>query len=327
MGEISFRQPPPKAKVRPTQRPMSAVHARPAASSHQSAGVGRPASASDLALPAGAIPGTDGRGLPGGGNGPRRKFGSIPPPDRSVHPQKGGFFEKLTAQEAADRFDGLAGTTLPSAAALQEYRERAYVASEIQRAERAATSAEYIAANRAELAHAGRTHVPKSQNKFAWGSDRIANALLSKIEQFSSRHEDHSRKLLWTMGSDPHFKEMGNKNSIRVTPQNFPRLTDKFGIACSENHAAEIFSRHGLDAERGVSLHKMTAAFDTSKEANYSAVREQARRMHGDAVRPAAAMRPRTPIKPAQQYKVAGLCADAWAQHAARDGSVPGGAA
>ena len=42
--------------------------------------------------------------------------------------------------------------------------------------------------------------------------------------------EDHTRKLLWTFGQDPHFKETGSRQAIRVTPSNFPRVCDRFGI-------------------------------------------------------------------------------------------------
>ena len=129
----------------------------------------------------------------------------------------GGCFERLTAQEAADRLDGIAGTTLPSAAALQEYRERAYVAAEVARMDREAASAQQLEARRLELAEGGKTQVPQSQQRFKLGSERIASALLAKFDSFTPRHEDHTRKLLWTFGTDPHFKETGNRKAVRVT--------------------------------------------------------------------------------------------------------------
>lgn len=223
-----------------------------------------------------------------------------------MHPTKGGFFERLTPQEAADKLDGIAGTTLPGAASLQEYRERAYVAAELARAEKASTSKQQIEQRRAELAKASKATLPKAVGeRFAWGSDRIASALLSKMDSFTARHEDHTRKLLWTFGTDPHFKESAaQRKSMQVTPQNFPHVCNRFGIACNENQANEIFARHGLPAE-GCSMQKLTSKFIDTPVDVANIVRDQVRRVHGDAARPAAATRPRSPAPKPQPYRFA----------------------
>ena len=73
-----------------------------------------------------------------------RKFGSVAPPDGSRHPATTAQFAKLTAQEAADQLDGLAATTLPGAAHIQEFYNRQAVAHEMARAEARAASAAQI---------------------------------------------------------------------------------------------------------------------------------------------------------------------------------------
>ena len=340
MAEIVVKVPPKPQPLRPTQRPASAVQSPLVGKAGTQLAAMRPASASNLAgalmdatagagrvaaAAAGAGPGdAAAAGRPSGQFGPRRKFGSKAPPDRSVHPFKGGFFERLTPQEAADRLDGIAGTTLPGAAALQEHRERAYVQAELARAEREAASAQDIDRRRAELAEAQQTRVPASQQRFAWGSDRIASALLSKFDSFTARHEDHTRKLIWTFGTDPHFKEPGSRNAIRVTPNNLPKVADRFGIACTTDQAQEIFARHGLPSE-GCSMQKLSSAFIDTKVDMANIVRDQARRMHGDAARPASVTRARSPKREHVPHKNAFLPSAAWQSHA--DGAPSGGPA
>ena len=54
-----------------------------------------------------------------------------------------------------------------------------------------------------------RTKLPSSQKKFGWKSERIALALLTKLDTFTARDEDYSRKLLWTFGNDQSLKPGG----------------------------------------------------------------------------------------------------------------------
>lgn len=135
------------------------------------------------------------------------------------------------------------------------------------------------------------------------------------MDSFTARHEDHTRKLLWTFGTDPHFKETGNRNAIRVTPKNFPRVCDRFGIQCDERQAGEIFEQHGLPAH-GCSMHKLTSAFIDAPLDTANIVRDQARRMHGDAARPPSVVREHTPKARHDPYRNANVLTAAWAQHA-----------
>jgi len=156
-----------------------------------------------------------------------------------------------------------------------------------------------------------KAEMPESQRKFAWGSDRIASSLLNKMDTFTARNEDHTRKLLWTLGANPVFKDDTHRNQIRVTPQNFGKICDRFGIRCDEQQAAEIFQTHGLPME-GCTLHQLTSKFVASKVDLATIVRDQARHMHGDAARPPAALRQRTPIKPPVPHHYAHLASAAW---------------
>ena len=318
MSEIVVKKPPKPQVLRPTQRPMSAVHAGAAGTVEAPSGV-RTASAGCLGDGGGtaaSLGKTVSEALQAQ-PGPRRKFGSQPPPDRSVHLGSSGFFERLNAQEAADKLDGIAGTTLPGAAALQEHRERAYVAAELARAEKAAVSAQIVVQQRSELAKASKAQVPNSQERFAWSSDRVASALLSKFDSFSARREDHTRKLLWTFGTDPHFKEPGTKRgAMQVTPKNFPHVCNRFGIACDERQAQAIFARHGLPAD-GCSMHKLTSRFMDSPLEMHNVIREQSRTLYGDGVRPTTTARPRTPKQQSMPFKNAFLSSEAWRAHAA----------
>ena len=99
-------------------------------------------------------------------------------------------------------------------------------------------------------------------------------------------------------------------------PQNFPRVCDRFGIRCDEKQAGEIFAAHGLPQE-GCSVHKLSSRFIDSKVDMANIVRDQARRMHGDAARPPAAGREKTPPPVHAPFKHAFLPGAAWAQHAA----------
>ena len=67
----------------------------------------------------------------------------------------------------------------------------------------------------------------------------------------------------------------------------------------------------------------LTSRFIDSKIDMANIVRDQARRMHGDAARPLAAVRPLTPKNTQNPYAAAGIPTKAWARHAEeRAGSI-----
>ena len=82
-----------------------------------------------------------------------------------------------------------------------------------------------------------------------------------------------------------------------------------------EAQAQQIFRMHKLPAE-GCSVQALTSKLIDSPAEMANVVREQTRRLHGDAARPATAMRPRTPRRMENPYKTSHLCSNAWAQHA-----------
>lgn len=250
-----------------------------------------------------------------------RPYGSVRPPDASRFPLKSGFFERLTAQEAADRLDGAAGTTLPGAQALHEVRQMQYMAQQVALEERREAAVAMQEARREAAAVEKANRMPPSMRKFALGAERISDQLLTKMDTFTARHEDHTRKLLWTLGTDPAFTNPANRSVARVTPQNFPRVCDRFGIACDEAQAQQIFRMHKLPAE-GCSVQALTSKLIDSPADMANVVREQTRRLHGDAARPATAMRPRTPRRMENPYKTSHLCSNAWAQHAERQAAA-----
>ena len=76
----------------------------------------------------------------------------------------------------------------------------------------------------------------QSRGDFAWGSDRIAHELATKLDQFTRRPEDAVRKLLWAVGTEHRF-ESKSRNSIAVTPKNLTGLCNRFGLACNDGQA------------------------------------------------------------------------------------------
>ena len=127
----------------------------------------------------------------------------------------------------------------------------------------------------AAAAAAAHAQAAKAQDKFAWNAERIDQLL--KMDTFTARHEDHTRKLLWTLGTDPHFRDAGNRSVAKVTPQNFPHVCDRFGIECDEQQAQQIFKMHRIPQGRlcaGPHLALIDSPVDTA-----NLVRDQARRM------------------------------------------------
>ena len=158
--------------------------------------------------------------------------------------------------------------------------------------------------------------IPESQKKFGWTSNSINTALLTKMDQFTSRHEDQTRKILWTFGTDPHLADAPKKgqarsSALKITPDNFPRVCDRFGIKCDKSQGAEIFAKHGLPAE-GVSMQKLSSKLIDNPLDMAVVVREQARKIYGDVARPAAAMRnayPTSPRKDRNPYQMSHMIA------------------
>jgi len=149
-----------------------------------------------------------------------------------------------------------------------------------------------------------------SRQSFAWDSERIAHELVCKFDQFTRRREDHMRKLLWTFGSDPSFESGGsNKNAIHVSPNNFHRVCDRFGLVCDQQQAHEIFASHNLPAE-GCNMYTLAK--------NFLDTEEGLTRQRGGGHRSLAAMRniePGPPLK--DPFKHAKLPDNAWRDHRA----------
>ena len=247
---------------------------------------------------------------------PGRCFGSAPPPAGDRHPIDSGAFERLLPHEAEDRLAGVGGTTLPGAESLTAIHDAYYEAQEINREYDLAEKAAMARERRAKAERAKQMTLPSSvKSRFAWGSERISHALLLKLDAFTARNEDYTRKLLWTFGTDEALT--GGGSQIRITPQNMPRMCDRFGIACTAQQAAEIFDRHQLPTG-GCSVQQLTKAFIESKVDVATIVRDQARRLHGDAARPQAALRQRTPLKPEPPHAHAHILEHAWSNHTER---------
>ena len=87
----------------------------------------------------------------------------------------------------------------------------------------------------------------QSRGDFAWGSDRIAHELATKLDQFVRRPEDAVRKLLSAVGTEHRFESKG-RNAIAVTPKNLSGLCNRFGLACNDGQARRRCARAPLTA-------------------------------------------------------------------------------
>merc|ERR1740117_2209321 len=149
----------------------------------------------------------------------------------------------------------------------------------------------------------------QSKGDFAWGSDRIAHELAHKLDQFTRRPEDGVRKLLWTVGTD-HGYESKSRNSISVTPKNLTGLCNRFGLACNDGQAQQIFERHRLPRDgcnvHTLSTHLLNPHVDTAQLA-----RAEGRRALGNpyasSTRFSFAQGPRTPRMSKDPFKMAKL--------------------
>ena len=154
-------------------------------------------------------------------------------------------------------------------------------------------------------------HLPSSQEKFAWNADRIAHELVVKFDRFTRCEEDKMRKLVWTFGTDPNFENPDPAASnVIVTPENFPKVCDRFGLVCSQHHAREIFQRHDMPME-GCNMYTMARNFLDGKVETAQLMRDHSRRMLGDERPPV----PKTPIPRRDPYKLARLPGATWAAH------------
>ena len=93
----------------------------------------------------------------------------------------------------------------------------------------------------------GELEKAQSRGDFAWGSDRIAHELATKLDQFVRRPEDAVRKLLSAVGTEHRF-ESKSRNSIAVTPKNLTGLCNRFGLACNDGQARRRCARAPLTA-------------------------------------------------------------------------------
>jgi len=143
----------------------------------------------------------------------------------------------------------------------------------------------------------------QNNQKFAWNSDRITHELVCKFDQFTRRREDHMRKLLWTFGSDPAFENADSSSAIRVSPKNFNRVCDRFGLVCTEQQAQEIFTSHGLPKD-GCNMYTLAKTFLNTNDANPGAHKGRRRLAPVE-------QRART----ADPFKLARLPDNAWRSH------------
>ncbi len=327
-----------KADSRPARaRPQSAVYGRTGSSEQQSS-FKRPQSAAVmpqrmLATDGGMSDASGGgvacgstagasaltaAGKPSSAQGQRTALRkSVKPPDGSRFPRDSANFMRQTPAEKQDQRDGVGGTSLPGAASLLAVRRKWTAIEAMKRGEKAERRQLAVEKARDALMAKARVRVPDSQRKFAWGPDRISHALICKFDQFTSRQEDHTRKLLWSIGTDPNFRDPLDptvRSAVRLTPDNFPKVCDRFGVQCDPAQARQIFEKHGLPTE-GCSVAQLSRSFIDSKIDTATIVRDQVRRMHGDSARPAAAVRPHTPVKRHNPYAHAFIPAEAWAKH------------
>ena len=124
------------------------------------------------------------------------------------------------------------------------------------------------------------------------------------------------RKLLWTFGSDPNLMtDNSNPSQVSISPANFNRVCDRFGLVCNEQQAREIFEKRGLPAE-GCNLYTLAKTFlDTEG----SGLTRQSRKTPGALVAPehpgrlAKAQPP--PADRPDPFKLARLPDSAWRDH------------
>ena len=97
-----------------------------------------------------------------------------------------------------------------------------------------------------------------------------------------------------------------------MSPSNFNRVCDRFGLVCNEKEATEIFEGHGLPTD-GCNLYTLASKFLTTNDD--SLARKQQR------LPPRAA--PPTPVKRSNPFRLAKLTEDAWREHAYGAAAAP----
>ena len=167
---------------------------------------------------------------------------------------------------------------------------------------------------------AGQLSASHQKNQFAWSSERIAHELVCKFDKHTRRREDHIGQLLWTFGSDPAF-ESANKNAIHISPKNFHRVCDRFGLVCNEAQAQEIFRAHNMPVQ-GCNLYTLgKKLLDVPGGGQGGLVRKQSR-LSAAVLAPVHAARQHAlqaqqPGAPADPWQLARLSETAWKAHTA----------
>lgn len=154
--------------------------------------------------------------------------------------------------------------------------------------------------------------LPKSQRKFAWSSERIAHELVCKFDQFTRRREDHMRKLMWTVGTDPQFEAavQGKSTNCCVTPENFGRICSRFGLICNDQDSSEIFERHNLPTDGTCTMYTLAKNFLDTPHDTAQLCRDSQKAIFGTPPK-----RPVTPRRKVDNWRLARLPQTSWDEH------------
>ena len=158
--------------------------------------------------------------------------------------------------------------------------------------------------------HGARTEFPTAlQDKFAWSSERIAHELVCKFDQFTRRREDHMQKLLWACAADPNFEVTRNATNCRITPGNFPRICNRFGLICDEQKSAEIFKHHNIPTDGSCDMYQLSKNLLDTRKDTAQMMRESQNAIFGKP-----SPRPVTPRRNTDPYKLAKLPEVTWTE-------------
>ena len=147
------------------------------------------------------------------------------------------------------------------------------------------------------------------------------NELVVKLDRYTRRREDHMRKIMCGIGCDPEFESPDPRNkAITVSPKNFNRVCDRFGVVCNEQQATEIFRAHKMDPVRGCNLYTLAKNFLHTQDDTLA--RKQQRLNPAYVARARAfASAPRD-----DAFRLARLPDLAWKDHRAATAPAPAGA-
>ena len=168
---------------------------------------------------------------------------------------------------------------------------------------------------------AAAKELPQSQKKFAWSSERIAHELVCKFDQFTRRREDHMRKLMWTVGTDPEFEAavQGTSSNCCVTPENFGRICSRFGLICNNQISSEIFERHDLPTDGTCNIYTLAKNFLDTPHDTAQLSRDSQKAIFGTPPK-----RPVTPRRKVDAWRLARLPQSSWDEHSqASRGALP----